>query len=207
MIRVLDPPAEVLEVSARQEVFRAWIDGDALSVSLCNQFPERWGDDLPEIWGALISDIFHHVVDAIHVETNRPRNEIQQALRTTLEEVIRSGRGTQAGTLQKVLERLPEIPAPELKGGEDSFEIIRIALLPGSIRVMALVGMWLPEDEEVVWGNLLYDISSIVAACLAPERDYAVSKSEVLSHLISGIDTPNTNYSGEYYNTEHSSDT
>lgn len=207
MIPVLEHPAEVLEVADLQEVLRAWIDGDALSISLCNQFPKRWGDDLPEIWGILISDIFHYIVDAIHVETNRPRNEIQQALRTTLEEAIRSERGTQAGTLQKVLQRLPEIPAPEVKGGDDSFEILRILLLPESTRVMALVGMWLPDDEEVVWGNLLYDISSLVAASFVPERDYETSKSELLSHVISGIDTPITNYSREDNNTEQSSDT
>ncbi|MDP5009225.1 MAG: cation transporting ATPase C-terminal domain-containing protein, partial [Glaciimonas sp.] len=47
-----------------------------------------------------------------------------------------------------------------VSGDEKCVEIVRIALIPDSIRVMVLVGMWLPE-EEAVWGNLLYDISQI----------------------------------------------
>ncbi|MEM9479142.1 MAG: DUF5076 domain-containing protein [Verrucomicrobiota bacterium] len=201
-MRVLEPPKEVLDAPSRQEVFRAWIDRGMLSVSLCNVFPESYREDVAEIWGMLISDIFHHVVDAIVVETGRAREDVQEALRTSLDEVVRSERGTRHGTLKKITQQLPEIPDPDVTGDESCVEIVRIALIPDSIRVMVLVGMWLPDDEESVWGNLLYDISAMLAESLAPELDVETLKSDLLSDVVSYIDDPSTKYSGEYYNTE-----
>ena len=93
-MRVLEPSQEVREEQNRQEVFRAWIDGGALSISLCNVFPESYSEGVSEIWGMLISDIFHHVVDAIVLETGRELEEVQSSLRGSLQKVIQSERGT-----------------------------------------------------------------------------------------------------------------
>ncbi|MDP0491414.1 MAG: DUF5076 domain-containing protein [Verrucomicrobiota bacterium JB023] len=205
-MRALEPPEEVLDAHSRQEVFRAWIDGGMLSVSLCNVFPESYREDVAEIWGMLISDIFHHVVDAIVLKTGRAREDVQEALRTSLDEVVRSERGTRHGTLKKIAQPLPEIPDPDVTGDENCVEIVRIALIPDSIRVMVLVGMWLPDDEESVWGNLLYDICAMVAESLAPERNVETSKSNLLTDVVSYIDGPSTKYSGEYYKTEQGGD-
>ncbi len=68
---------------------------------------------------------------------------------------------------------------------------------------MVLVGMWLPDEEEV-WGNLIYDTASMVASSLRAERDADVLKADLLADVIHYIDHPSTNYSGEYYNTEQS---
>jgi hypothetical protein len=159
-MRALAPPAEVREERNRQEVFRAWIDGGMLSISLCNVFPESYRDDPSEIWGIFISDIFHHVVDAIVLETGRDHTGVKDSLRQSFEEVFCSARGTRYGTLKQTSQQLPEIPDPDVIGDDNCVEIVRIALLPDSIRVMVLVGMRLPDNEESVWGNLLYDTES-----------------------------------------------
>ena len=159
-MRALAPPAEVREERNRQEVFRAWIDGGMLSISLCNVFPESYRDDPSEIWGIFISDIFHHVVDAIVLETGRDHTGVKDSLRQPFEEVFCSARGTRYGTLKQTSQQLPEIPDPDVIGDDNCVEIVRIALLPDSIRVMVLVGMRLPDNEESVWGNLLYDTES-----------------------------------------------
>ncbi len=158
-----------------------------------------------EIWGMLISDIFHHVVDAIALETERERDEVQNSLRQSFDEVVHSERGTRHGTLKSISERLPELPDPDVTGEEKCVEIVRIALIPDSIRVMVLVGMWLP-DEEAVWGNLLYDISSMVAESLGSRRDVDTTKADLISDVLYYIDNPSTKYSGEYYNTEQAAD-
>ncbi|WP_353568973.1 DUF5076 domain-containing protein [Haloferula sargassicola] len=200
-MRILEPPDEVKAASRRQEVFRAWIDGGMLSVSVCHLFPETYKEDPTEIWGMLISDIFHHVVDAIVLETARERDEVQSSLRHSFDEVVRSERGTRHGTFKNILKRLPELPDPDVTGDDKCVEIVRIALIPDSIRVMVLVGMWLPE-EEAVWGNLLYDISAMVAESLGSQRDVAITKADLIADVLHYIDNPTTEYSGEYYNTE-----
>jgi hypothetical protein len=201
-MRVLEPPEEVLQTQNRQEVFRAWIDGGMLSVSLCNAFPDSYREDASKIWGMLISDIFHHVVDAIVLATGREHEDVQEVLRSYLNEVFRSERGTRRGTLKKVLDRVPEIPDPDVTGGLDCVEVVRIALLADSIRVMVLVGMWLPDNEEAVWGNLLYDIAALVAESLVSERDVNTVKRDLIGDVFHYIDHPSTKYHGEYYNTE-----
>jgi hypothetical protein len=199
-MRILEPPDEVKAASRRQEVFRAWIDGGMLSVSVCNRFPESYKEDPTEIWGMLISDIFHHVVDAIVLETSRERDEVQGSLRQSFEDVARSERGTRHGTIKNIIERLPELPDPDVSGDDKCVEIVRIALIPDSIRVMVLVGMWLPE-EEAVWGNLLYDIAAMVAESLGPQRDVATTKADLIADVLHYINNPTTKYSGEYYDT------
>jgi hypothetical protein len=205
-MRVLEPPAEVARAADRQEVLRAWIDGGRLSISLCQSFPESYHDDPAEIWGMLLSDVFHHVVDAIVLETSRDRYEVQDSLRQSLDEVVRSERGTRLGTLKVHRERVPELPNPDVTGGDECVEIVRIVLLPDSIRVMALVGMWLPDEEESVWGNLLYDTAAMIASSLRPERDANALKGELLADVARYIDHPSTQYSGEYYGTEESAE-
>ncbi len=200
-MRILEPPEEVREASSRQEVFRALIDGGMLSISLCHAFPKPYREDPAEIWGMLISDIFHHVVDAIALETDREREEVQGSLRRALDEVCRSKRGARHGTLKKISQQLPELPDPDVTGDDNCVEIVRIALIPDSIRVMVLVGMRLPEEESV-WGNLLYDISSMVAESLDSQRDVATTKADLIGDVLAYIDSPSTKYSGEYYNTE-----
>lgn len=200
-MRILELPDEVKEESRRQEVFRAWIDGGMLSLSICHIFPETYKKDPTEIWGMLISDIFHHVVDAIILETARDRDEVHSSLRQAFDEVVRSERGTRHGTLKNILKRFPVLPDPDVSGDEKCVEIIRIVLIPDSIRVMVLVGMWLPE-EEAVWGNLLYDISAMVAESLGSRRDVATTKADLIADIQQYIDKPTTKYSGEYYTTE-----
>lgn len=200
-MRILEPPDEVKAAPQRQEVFRAWIDGGMLSISVCNEFPETYREDPTEIWGMLISDIFHHVVDAIVLETARERDEVQSSLRQSFDEVVCSERGTRHGTLKTISTRLPELPDPDVSGDEKSVEIVRIALIPDSIRVMVLVGMWLP-DETAVWGNLLYDISAMVAESLGSQPNVATTKAGLIADVLHYIDNPTTKYSGEYYNTE-----
>ena len=89
-MRVLEPPEEVLNSPSRQEVFRGWIDGGMLSVSICNVFPESDREDVAEIWGMLIADIFHHVVDAIVLETGRARKDVKEVMQASLDEIIKS---------------------------------------------------------------------------------------------------------------------
>lgn len=201
-MRVLVPSEEILQERNRQEVFRAWLDGGMLSVSVCHVFPDSCTRDVAEIWGMLISDIFHHVADAIVLETGRDQEDVREALRAALDEVFRSERGTRRGTLKKIVERRPEISDPDVTGDESCVEIVRIALLPDSIRVMVLVGMWLPDQEESVWGNLLYDIAALVAESLAPERDAETTKSDLIQDVFHYIEHPSTAYSGEFYGTE-----
>lgn len=200
-MRILEPPDEVKARSRRQEVFRAWIDGGMLSVSLCHLFPKTYKKDSTEIWGMLISDIFHHVVDAIVLETARERDEVQDSLKKSFNQVVRSERSTRRGTLKTISKRLPELPDPDVSGDEKCVEIVRIALVPKSIRVMVLVGMWLPE-EEAVWGNLLYDFSAMVAESLRSQRDVATTKADLIADVLHYINNPTSQYSGEYYNTE-----
>lgn len=83
---------------------------------------------------------------------------------------------------------MPELPDPDVSGDEKYVEIVRIALIPDSIRVMVLVGMWLPE-EEAVWGNLLYDISAMVAESLGSQRDVA-TKADLFADALYYIDNP-----------------
>lgn len=200
-MRILEPPDEVRAALRRQEMFRAWIDGGMLSLSICHLFPETYKEDPAEIWGMLVSDIFHHVVDAIVLETSRERDEVLGSLRKSFEEVVRSERGTRHGTLKNILKRLPELPDPDVSGGDKCVEIVRIALIPDSIRVMVLVGLWLPE-EEAVWGNLLYDISAMIAESLGSQRDVPTTKADLIADVLHYIDNPSTNYTGEYYDTE-----
>ena len=201
-MRVLEPSQEVREEQNRQEVFRAWIDGGALSISLCNVFPESYSEGVSEIWGMLISDIFHHVVDAIVLETGRELEEVQSSLRGSLQKVIQSERGTRRGNIRELTKSQPEIPEPDVSGDDSCVEIVRIVLLPDSIHVMVLVGMWLPDNEESVWGNLIYDTSAMIAETLVPERDVETLKKDLLADVLGYIDKPSTKYSGEYYNTE-----
>jgi Domain of unknown function (DUF5076) len=201
-MRVLEPPDEILREKNRQEVMRAWIDGGMLSISLCNDFPDSYRDDPAEIWGMLISDIFHHVLDAIVLETSRQRDEVQKSLQHSLKEVVRSERETRFGVLKIHPSRVAQLPDPDVTGDDNCVEIVRITLLPGSIRVMVLVGMWLPDDEESVWGNLIYDTASMVASSLRAGGDTDSLKADLLEDIAHYIDCPNTKYSGEYYNTE-----
>jgi hypothetical protein len=149
-MRILELPHEIRNAQNRQEVLRAWIDGGMLSISICNAFPDSYLNDPAEIWGMLISDIFHHVVDAIALQTGRDLEEVQETLRSSLNEVFRSERNTRHGTLKKVSKQLPELPDPDISDNNTCVEVVRIVLLPETIRVMVLVGMWLPDDEEAV---------------------------------------------------------
>jgi hypothetical protein len=201
-MRILEPPEEVLLAEERQEVLRAWIDGGMLSVSVASVFPENYRDERSEIWGMLISDIFHHVVDAVVAETGRDRNDVQDSLRRSLHDVAQSQRGSRFGKLKIFDRRWAELPDPDVSGDDNSVEIVRIALLRDSIRVMVFVGMWLPDNEESVWGNLIYDMSSMLASSMKPEGNADELKDELIRDVINYIDHPSTKYSGEYYDTE-----
>ncbi|MBA4148018.1 MAG: DUF5076 domain-containing protein [Verrucomicrobia bacterium] len=201
-MRALELPNEVLSEKNRQEVLRAWIDGGMLSISVCNRFPERYRDDHAQIWGMLLSDIFHHVVDAVVLETSRTRKDVRESLRHSLEEVVGSDRGTRCGALKIHSRCALQLPDPDVSGDDNCVEIVRIALLPDSIRVIVLVGMWLPDNEESVWGNILYDAAAMIASTFNPERDADRVKADLLADILHYIDHPSTKYSGEYYNTQ-----
>jgi hypothetical protein len=201
-MHALELPREVRRSRNRREVLRAWIDGGMLSLSVCNAFPDSYRPDPAEIWGMLISDIFHHVVDAIVLQTSRPRKQVKGLLRNSLEEVIRSERGTRFGTLKIHSRKVVQLPDPDVTGDDKCVEIVRIALLPRSIRVMVLVGMWLPDNEESVWGNLLYDLAAMVASSLRPERKVDHLKADLLANVMRYIDQPSSKYSGKYYKTK-----
>jgi hypothetical protein len=200
-MRVLEPQLEVMEANPRQEVLQAWIDRGMLSLSLCNQFPEDYTQPHIEIWAMLLSDIFHHVVDAIVLETGQDKAFVQRQLKDSFEEVLRSQRHSRSGTLREFDRRLIELPDPDVSGDDNCVEIARIFLLAGSIRVLLLVGMWLPDDEESVWGNLLYDLSYMIASSMKPD-DIEELHNTLAQKMINYVDEPSTRYSGEYYTNE-----
>jgi hypothetical protein len=196
-MRILNLPPEVTETASRQEVMRAWLDKGKLSLSLCHKFPDRYKPTI-EIWAMLLSDIFHHVVDALALETKIERPIIQEQIRTFFEEVLRSNRGSRSGALKEYNERLKELPDPDVSGDDQCVEIVRIILLEDSIRVVVRVGMWLPDNEESVWGNLLYDLIYTVA--LSMKNDDLDEVREILAKKVLGyIEEPSTEYSGRYY--------
>lgn len=171
-----------------------------LSLSLSHDFPEDYRES-PHIWPMLLSDIFHHVVDALADETGLERHLVQDDLKKAYEEVLRSERGIRAGTVKEFKKRVTELPDPDVTGDDHCVEIIRIILLDDSIRVIVRVGMWLEIGEEEVWGNLLYDLCSMIASSL--DRGAADSIRDRLSkELLHYIDNPSTVYSGEFYGNE-----
>jgi len=152
----------------------------------------------------LLSDIFHHVVDAIVLETEQQRVTVQEKLKASFEDVVASKRGSRFGNLKSYEERVMDLPDPNVSGADDCVEIVRIVLLEESIRVMVLVGMWLPENEESVWGNLLYDMSYMLASSIVSEE---VEKTQflVIQAILRYIEEPSTDYTGQYYDTEQES--
>ena len=196
-MRVLELPPEIATDRSKQEVLQAWLDKGKLSISLSNSFPEGYKSPI-EVWPMLLSDIFHHVVDAIVLETGYDRVFVQSELQTSFEEILRSERVSRIGKLMKWDQREPELPDPQVSSDSDCVEIIRIFLLKDSIRVLVLVGMWLPDEEEVVWGNLLYDLTSIIASSLQKDGSDEL-RNEIAQKLVSYIIDPNTEYSGQYY--------
>jgi hypothetical protein len=102
------------------------------------------------------------------------------------------------GVLKECKRRRKELPDPDVTGGEQSVEIVRIILMTDSIRVLVRVGMWLPDEEESVWGNLLYDLIFMVA--LSMKKDSLDEIRETLAEKILGyLERPSTKYSGHFY--------
>jgi hypothetical protein len=191
-------PSEITEDDSRQEAMRAWLDKGMLSLALCKEFPADYTKPAIEVWGMLLSDIFHHVVDALVLETKIERPFIQDQIRSSFEEVLRSDRGSRIGVLKECKERKKELPDPDVSGDDHCVEIVRIFLLKGSIHVLVRVGMWLPDNEEAVWGNLLYDLTYMVA--LSVEKDDVDGLRGVLAKkALNYIEKPSSEYSGRYY--------
>jgi hypothetical protein len=177
---------------------RAWLDKGMLSLSLCHKFPDGYTRPASEIWGMLLSDIFHHVVDALVLETKFERSFIQEQIRNSFEEVLRSDRGSRIGVLKETKERKKELPDPDVSGDDHCVEIVRIVLLQGSIRVVVRVGMWLPDNEESVWGNLLYDLIYMVALSMKKD-DVDGIRDRLAKKVLEYIENPSSEYSGRYY--------
>lgn len=197
-MRSLDLPSEILQDDSRQEVLRAWIDGGMLSLSVCHRFPEDYTRSPLDVWPMLLSDIFHHVVDAIVLENELPRAFVKRQLKAAFEDVTRSERGSRTGVLKCIKHSQKQLPDPDVSGGEHCVEIVRILLLESSIRVIVRVGMWLPDDEEGTWGNLLYDLAFMIATSIRPSGPEGI-RDTMIERIGYYIDHPSTRYSGNYY--------
>ena len=205
-MRVLRPPLEITEANACQEVLRAWIDRGMLSLSIGARLPVKYMEYKPSPyvgWAMLLSDVFHHVVDAIATETGRDKTSIQKSVKDSFLEVLRSDRPSRCGNIRKFDQPLAELPDPNVSNDDKAVEVVRMFLLPGGVRVLLLVGMWLPADEESVWGNILYDLLYLIASTLDPDRPETL-RDTLSRKVISYIAKPTTEYSGEYYNNEAS---
>lgn len=201
-MRPLDLPLELDANPDKQEVLRAWIDEGMLSLSLSHVFPESYRS-CTDVWPMLLSDVFHHVADALVIETGVDRSVVQQDLQRAFEEVIRSDRGTRAGKLRQH-EHLPLLPDPDVTD-ENGVEIIRIILTPGAIRVIVRVGMWIKSGEEEVWGNLLYDSCSMIASSLDKQAADSI-RDRFAKKVLGYVEHPSTTYSGEFYGTKTKED-
>lgn len=201
-MRPLDLPQDLDDAPEKQEVLRAWIDEGMLSLSLSHAFPESYRS-CSDVWPMLLSDIFHHVVDALVIETGMERAIVQQDLQDAFEEVIRSDRGTRAGKL-RTHKCLPLLPDPDVSD-ENGVEIIRIILIPKSIRVIVRVGMWIKMGEEQVWGNLLYDLCAMIASSL-DEGAADDIRSRFATKILDYVEHPSSQYSGEFYGKEAKGD-
>ncbi len=200
-MRPLNPPADIFEDDQRQEVLRAWLDQGMLSLSVCHVFPESYKQPQLSIWAMLLSDVFHHVVEAIVLETDSAREFVAGQLRLSFEEVLRSQRESRFGKLRDFSRSRKNLPDPDVSGDDTCTEIVRIILLPGSIRVLVLVGMWLPDQEESVWGNLLYDLAFMIGMSI-DGNSAELLRDEIAEKLVSYMEKPSTNYSGKYYGSE-----
>ncbi|OUR86889.1 hypothetical protein A9Q81_27565 [Gammaproteobacteria bacterium 42_54_T18] len=150
----------------------------------------------------LISDVFHHVVDAIALETNQNRNTVQEKLKECFEGVFDSRRDIRYGSVKVVDEQAIELPGPGVSSNDGCVEIARIVFLEDSIRVIVLVGMWLPSDEESVWANLLYDMTYMIASSIESDLDVEKTQEFIVYELLRYIKEPSTAYTGQYCNTE-----
>jgi hypothetical protein len=197
-MRPLDLPLELDANPGKQEVLRAWIDGGMLSLSLSHNFPESYRT-CADVWPMLLSDVFHHVTDALVIESGADRSIVQHDLRNAFEEVVRSDRGTRAGKL-RLQPCLPLLPDPDVTD-ENGVEIIRIILTPGAIRVIVRVGMWIKGGEEEIWGNLLYDLCSMIASSLDKKAVDSI-RDRFAKKILDYVEHPSTTYSGEFYGKE-----
>jgi hypothetical protein len=197
-MRPLTLPSEVTDDDTRQEVMRAWLDRGKLSLSLCHQFPAGYKPPM-EMWAMLLSDVFHHVVDALVLETGLERPFIQGQIWESFGEVLRSDRGPRIGVLNEFPELRKELPDPDVSGeDEQCVEIARIILMKDWIRVVVRVGMWLPEEEEIVWGNLLYDLIYMVALSMKKD-DLDALRERLAQKFLGYIERPSTEYSGHFF--------
>ena len=62
--------------------------------------------------------------------------------------------------------------------------------------------MWLPDEEESVWGNLLYDLTYMIASNIKADNPEEL-RHTIAQKIVDYIDKPSTKYSGKYYGNEH----
>ena len=199
-MRELTLPEEIRNSAEREEVLRVYIDNGMLSISMANDFACRYEQDIETTWAMLLSDIALHVIDAISLETDDDKKKVKEKVMERLDEVRASDRNAQSGntTIEKTAPSLTIAPTNEQ--GE-VVEIVRIILMKETIHVAVYVGMWLENgNEEKVWGDVLYDLSSIIAYNLPGVFGKKKRKKKILDILLDFIENPTTDsYSGHYY--------
>jgi hypothetical protein len=169
-----------------------------MSLSLALSLPEH-SKKSSVVWAMLLSDVFHHVAEAIADQTARSKAEVSSVLENCFREVIDSDRGIRTGVVRPFWERSPALDAPEVDAESDSVEKVRILFLPDSIRVLVRVGMWLPNDEEAVWGNILYDLASLIAEQISTGDDASRLRTGLFNDTLGYVHKPSTTYTGTYY--------
>lgn len=195
-IRLLSLTDEIASDDDRYEVLRVWIDAGHLSAAIADSLPEKWTVDRKEAWAILLSDVGHHVIDAIVLETGRYILDIRARIVAQLEECRRTLRDTIVGAV------FTQEPFPDLCANyrsDDVVEMIRIIIRDRmeSIDIIIFPCMWLKNDtEEENWGNILYDLTSILSRGKEYDQEYRI---DLLEQVIEYIKNPTTqNYCGSF---------
>lgn len=92
----LELPDGVLEAEQAMEVLRAWVADGALHVIFD---PDTFRDEVSE-WGRLLSDVVHHIANAVELEGQMTRADAMKAIEQAFSENLHQAQHTMAGRIK-----------------------------------------------------------------------------------------------------------
>lgn len=200
-MRQLIPPDELLRDESRRELLRAWIDAGKLSVSMVETLPGYETKQGQTVWEMLLSDVSHHVIDAIHKETQQPRRDVRLKIKGSLLDTLSDQRGVRFRSIITTQLHPSELGIKNASGDESAVEMVRIFFIDDGVRIIVRVGMWHANGaEENNWANIIYDLAHMVASVIKDERDsIEVVRNKMVKSVLDYLDRPTSKYDGHYY--------
>jgi len=196
-VRLLEPPDGMNPEGGVLEYLRVWIDSGKLCMSVADPLPDDPKENLERIWAMLLSDVIHHVVDAIVLETGDYIVEVRNRIKSKVSECFKSWRDTYSGEI------ITQDPKEELDisiQSDDAVELIRFFHDSKDYHAVVFVGMWIKSNEEEnTWGNIIYDVATMISDTVSSESTKEKFKFRLLEHLEEFIENPTTDsYRGQY---------